>query len=347
VTAGAISQEQAERAIAEVAAASTGAIGLAARHLESGEVLSWQADEPYRTASTIKVGIHVSVMRRARLGVLDLQAPAELRAGEQIGGSGVLGVLRPGLRCTVSDLCTLMIVVSDNTATNMLIDLCGGAAAVSADLAELGFGGIRLNRPLSLPPAPLVAGPQPAAPRAAQPAAAQAGQQTAPQAAQPAAEPDGATPVPELAMVSPAEFGRLMAGLHAGTVIDQQASAEIISVLRHQQHQALFPRAFIDIAEPGDPPGPDGPAMAHKTGSIGGCRADTGLLYLPAGGGTVAYSAVADRLADRTMTALAEGEVLLGRLGAIVLARWWPGPGPVPLRDGWLPAPAAPAAQVR
>jgi hypothetical protein len=148
-------------------------------------------------------------------------------------------------------------------------------------------------------------------------------------------------------MVSPAEFGRLMAGLHAGTVIDQQASAEIISVLRHQQHQALFPRAFIDIAEPGDPPGPDGPAMAHKTGSIGGCRADTGLLYLPAGGGTVAYSAVADRLADRTMTALAEGEVLLGRLGAIVLARWWPGPGPVPLRDGWLPAPAAPAAQVR
>jgi hypothetical protein len=44
-----------------------------------------------------------------------------------------------------------------------------------------------------------------------------------------------------------------------------------------------------------------------------------------------------------TMTALAEGEVLLGRLGAIVLARWWPGPGPVPVRDGWLPAAATQA----
>ena len=326
MTAGSISQQAAQSAIAEVAGASTGVIGLAARHLESGQALSWRADEPTRTASTIKVGIHVAVMRRARLGLLDLQAPTELRAGDLIGGSGVLGVLRPGLRCTVSDLCTLMIVVSDNTATNMLIDLCGGAAAVSADLAALGFGGIRLNRRLTLQPPPLVAGTRQAA-----------GQDAA---GQHAAEQDEAAPLPELAMVSPAGFCRLMAALHAGTVIDPQASAEIISVLRHQQHQTLFPRAYLDIAEPGDPPGPDGPAMAHKTGSIGGCRTEAGLLFLPAGGGTVAYAAAADRLADRTMTALAEGEELLGRLGAIVLARWWPGPGPVPVREGWLPAAA-------
>jgi beta-lactamase class A len=335
-----ISQDQAQRAVVEVAGASTGVIGLAARHLESGEVLSWQADEPFRTASTIKVGIHVAVIRRARLGLLDLRAPVELRAGDQLGGSGVLGVLRPGLRCTVSDLCTLMIVVSDNTATNMLIDLCGGAAAVSAELAALGFGGVRLNRKLTLPPPPLVAAARLAAGQpAAEPHAAQPGQAAAPgqPAAPDAAELAGTTALPELAMVSPAEFCRLMAGLHAGTVIDQQASAEIINVLRHQQHQALFPRAYLEVAEPGDPPGPDGPAMAHKTGSIGGCRTEAGLLYLPGDGGTVAYAAAADRLADHTMTALAEGEELLGRLGAIVLARWWPGPGPVPLRGGWLP----------
>lgn len=337
MTAGVISQEQAERAVAEVAGASSGAVGLAARHLESGQVLSWRADEPFRTASTIKVGIHVAVIRRARLGLLDLDAPAGLRATDQLGGSGVLGVLRPGLRCTVSDLCTLMIAVSDNTATNMLIDLCGGAAAVSEDLAALGFGGIRLNRRLTLPPPLLVAGA-----RQAPDQGGTAREATEPGAAGPAgAAPDGPAPAPELATVSPAEFCRLMAGLHAGSVIDEQASAEIINVLRHQQHQALFPRAYLDIAEPGDPPGLDGPAMAHKTGSIGGCRADTGLLYLPDGGGTVAYSAVADRLADRTMTALAEGEQLLGRLGAIVLACWWPGPGPVPVRGGWLPATAA------
>jgi hypothetical protein len=44
-----------------------------------------------------------------------------------------------------------------------------------------------------------------------------------------------------------------------------------------------------------------------------------------------------DGLSDATMTAMAEGDEILGRLGAIVLARWWPGPDPVPLRHGWLP----------
>ena len=333
MSAGVISQEAAQRAIAEVAAGCTGAIGLAAYHLDSGQVLTWRADEQFRTASTIKVGIHVAVLRRARLGLLDLDAPAELRPGDQLGGSGVLGVLRPGLRCTVSDLCTLMIVVSDNTATNMLVDLCGGAAQVSAELATLGFGGIRLNRKLTLQPPPLVAAARPPAPPDGTAPDGTAPDGTAPDAAEPAQ----AAPLPELAMVSPADFARLMAELHAGTVIDRQASAEIINVLRHQQHQALFPRAYLEVAEPGDPPGPDGPAMAHKTGSIGGCRTESGLLYLPGDGGTVAYAAAADRLADRTMTALAEGDEVLGRLGAIVLARWWPGPGPVPIRDGWLP----------
>ena len=63
----------------------------------------------------------------------------------------------------------------------------------------------------------------------------------------------------------------------------------------------------------------------HKTGCVSICRADTGLLDLPGDGGTIAYCAVADRLADQTMTALAERDEILGRLGAIVLARWRPG----------------------
>jgi beta-lactamase class A len=95
------------------------------------------------------------VVRRARAGQFSLDDQAELTVSDLTGGSGVLSVLRPGLRCTVFDLCTLMIVVSDNTATNMLIDLCGGAEAVNDDFAALGFPGFRLNRPISVPPPPL------------------------------------------------------------------------------------------------------------------------------------------------------------------------------------------------
>ena len=310
---GSIGHDAAMAAIAAVADRSTGAVGLAARHLESGETLAWRADEQFRTASMIKVAIHAAVMRRVRFGAFGLDDEIELAESDLIGGSGVLAVLRPGMRCTVSDLCTLMIVVSDNTATNMLIDLCGGVAVINDDLAALGFPGIRLNRRLTMAPPPLT----PAGGRRAEAAAA---------------PPSGT-----LATVTVSDFCELMARLQGGTVVDADASAEIIAVLRHQQHQSLFPRAYLDVAEPGNPPGSGGPAMAHKTGSVGGCRTEAGLLYLPGDGGTVAYAAAADRLADRTMTALAEGNEVLGLLGAIVLARWWPGPGPVPVREGWIP----------
>ena len=313
---GTLSHETAMSAIASVASRSTGTVGLAARHLETGDTLTWRVDEEFRTASLIKTAIQVAVMRRVRLGAFNLDDQVELAEGDLVGGSGVLAVLRPGLRCTVSDLCTLMIVVSDNTATNMLIDLCGGVDVVNDDLAYLGLDGIRLNHRLGYPPPSLVTG---------------------------VSRPYTGSGTP-LAMGTPEAFCELMARLHAGTLVDKDASAQIIAVLRHQQHQALFPRAFIDIPEPGDSPGPGCPWLAHKTGYVDGCRTDGGLLYLPNGGGTIAYAAMADQLADRTMSALAEGDEILGRLGAIVLARWWPGPGPVPVRDGWVLAEAGVAS---
>jgi len=318
-----LSRDEAAAAVAAVAASCSGHLGVAARHLETGEELSWNADGQIETASAVKVAIHAEVMRQARLGRIDPGAAVQTTAADLAGGSGVLAVLRPGLRCTIADLCTLMIVVSDNTATNMLIGLLGGVDAVNEGIAALGYPGIRLDHKISYPPPPLVAGDQPPW------------------------EPVGRP----LAVATPAEFCRLMGDLHAGKVVDAGASAQIIAVMRHQQSQGLLPRAYLDVAEPPDNAGPDGPAIASKTGSVGGCRVDTGLLYLPGDGGTVAYCIAADRLADRTMTALAEGNEVCGRLGAILLARWWPGPGPVPVRDGWLPAhapgpaPAPPRAQ--
>lgn len=309
-TAAGFGHESAQAGIAQIAATASGHTGLLARHLETGEELAWKPDVTIGTASAIKIAIYAEVMRQRRTGRIDLDAAVVTRVAELAGGSGVLSILRPGLRCTVADLCTLMIVVSDNTATNLLIDLLGGVAAVNAGVASLGYPGIKLDHKIGYPPPPLVV-PDPAP-------------------YQPSSRPLGTG--------TPADFCALMAGLHAGTVIDAQASAEMLMTLRHQQSQSLVPRAYLDVAEPPDEPGPDGPGIASKTGGVGGCRVEAGLLYLPGAGGTVAYCAAADGLADRTMTALAEGNEILGRLGAILLARWWPGPGPVPVRPGWLPA---------
>jgi beta-lactamase class A len=306
--AAALAPGEAKDAVAAVAEGCSGHVGLAARHLETGEELTWNPEAPIQTASTVKVAIYAEVMRQSRLGLVDLDAAASTRAADLTGGSGVLALLRPGAACTAADLCTLMIVASDNTATNMLIDLLGGVASVNHGVAALGYPGIRLDHKVSIRPPPLTV--------------------TAPPPPPPPAAP--------LATATPAELCRLLAGLHAGSVVDPAASAQMITTLRYQQDQSLFPRAYLEVAAPAEPPGPQAPAIAHKTGCVSGCRADTGLLHLPEAGGTIAYCAVADRLADQTMTALAEGEEVLGRLGAIVLTRWWPGPRPVPVRPGWL-----------
>jgi beta-lactamase class A len=303
---------QAVAAVAGLAAVSGGHVGLLARHLESGEQLAWKPDDVIGTASAVKVPIYAEVMRQRRLGRIDLDAAVVTAEADLAGGSGVLSILRPGLRCTVADLCTLMIVVSDNTATNMLIDMLGGAGAVNEGLDVLGYHGIRLNHKIGYAPPPLVV--------------------TSPRPSVPSADP--------LGTATPAELCRLLADLHAGNVVDAAASAEMIRTLRHQQSQSLIPRSYLDVADPADPPGPNGPAVASKTGSVGGCRVETGLLYLPGDGGTVAYCAAADHLADRSMTVLSEGNEILGRLGAIILARWWPGPGAVPVRRGWLALPS-------
>jgi beta-lactamase class A len=311
---GGLDPGQAQDAVAEVAAACSGHVGLSARHLGTEEELTWQPEETIQTASTVKVAIYAEAMRQARRGQVNLAAPVTTHRDDLTGGSGVLGVLRPGLTCTVADLCTLMIVVSDNTATNMLIDLLGGVDTVNRGVASLGFPEIRLDHKVNMAPLPLVV-------------------------PSPSPRPSLAAP---LATATPAVLCRLMAALHAGEGIDPATSQQIITTLRYQQDRTMIPRAYLDLARPGSLPHAQTPAIAHKTGYVSGCRADTGLLYLPGDGGVVAYCAVADRLADQTMTALSEGDEILGRLGAIVLARWWPGPGPVPVRPGWLPGRSQP-----
>jgi beta-lactamase class A len=298
-------QQTITHSLASLDAGCTGRLGVSARDLRTGQGVNWRADERFRTASTVKVAIMAAVLDRAGGGSIDLDRRVEVRVTDLVGGSGVLSVLRPGLRPTVADLMTLMIVVSDNTATNLLIDLVGGVEAVNQTVTALGFGEIVLGQRLGYTPPPLVAGPQPA--------------------------PAG--PAGTLATATPAALSRLVEAVRAGQVVNSHASKLIFDTMAHQQYHSGVPRAWVDLTGPdGTPPG--WPTVASKTGSVPGCRAEVGVLGLP-DGTEVVYAVMADDLADTTMTALSEGDELLGKVGA-VLVRWaWQGPGPAPVRPGW------------
>src|SRR5262245_47735533 len=113
--------------IGDVVKAFRGQMGVAAIDLRSGEVVAVNADARFPTASTIKTAVMVEAWHQIAEGRIALDTVVPLKDADKVGGSGVLRGLHDGLPLTVADLIHLMIVLSDNTATNMLIGRIGTA----------------------------------------------------------------------------------------------------------------------------------------------------------------------------------------------------------------------------
>ena len=110
------------RTLDSIATAHRGVVGYAIRNLETGERLSRRGDETFPTASLIKVPILVTVFHLAERGELPLDAPLTVLDIDKVPGSGILQYLHAGLAITVRDAAWLMTAISDNTATNLLLD---------------------------------------------------------------------------------------------------------------------------------------------------------------------------------------------------------------------------------
>jgi beta-lactamase class A len=133
-----------DRKVAAVVEALDGVVGYAALDLTTGEEIGRLEQQVFPTASTIKLAILYELFRQADEGRVALDAPAPLDRSQVVGGSGILHALgTPAL--TPRDYAVLMMSISDNTATNVLIDRLG-LAAIAARVESLGLGGIRLRR---------------------------------------------------------------------------------------------------------------------------------------------------------------------------------------------------------
>jgi beta-lactamase class A len=137
---------QFDKAIAEIASRVDGVFGVTILDLLTGDQLSVHGTMVFTQASAIKLPILVELMRQVEAGEQRLDDEITLAASDIVPGSGVLQQLTPGkVKLSLRDVAILMVTVSDNSATNMIIDRVG-MANVNSQMLRLGLSSTKLQR---------------------------------------------------------------------------------------------------------------------------------------------------------------------------------------------------------
>jgi beta-lactamase class A len=193
-------------------------VAIYAKNLDTGKDFGLRPDARVRTASTIKLPILVAVFAAVHQGKATWQDTVEMRAEDKVSGSGVIRELQDGTKLTLRDLVHMMIVVSDNTATNLVLDRVP-ADFVNAEMDKLG-----LKQTRSLRKVLGKRGPEGHSREGRLPDFARFG----------------------LGVSTPREMALLMEKLEAGEVVTPQASREILEILERQQFKEGLGRRRAD-----------------------------------------------------------------------------------------------------
>src|SRR5215212_4322774 len=294
---------QTERALDAIVDQAGGEIALAAVNLATGEEVARNAERSMPTASVFKLPLLVEVFRQAEVGALDLNERVTLGAEDVVMGSGILRDFGPGLQPTLRDLAMMMVIVSDNTATNLLLDRVGGPRQVNATMRDLGFPSIVVHRRIVF---------------------------------------GEITTNGSLAEAAPRDLMRMVAMLAREELVSTAASREMLAILGRQRHLEQAPRFIAYRPYAGDFGLPQPIKVGNKTGFINGLRADTGLITIDPKV-RIVYSVVNDAGADATYRQEHSGDIVNALIGRVLVEYWWPGewdPGravyPSPYVDGLL-----------
>jgi beta-lactamase class A len=110
------------RTLEQIAAGHAGVVGISMRNLETEASLSIRGHETFPSASLIKVPLLVALLEEVEQGRMRLDERVRLIARDRVGGSGILKHMDSGTDLTLEELAWLMVVLSDNTATNLILD---------------------------------------------------------------------------------------------------------------------------------------------------------------------------------------------------------------------------------
>ncbi len=192
-----------------------GKVFLFAQNLDTGQAYSFNGDERVRTASTIKIAVMIEAFARVADGRAKWTDELVLTKAARYGGSGILPELSDGLRLTLRDCVRLMMTLSDNTATNMVLDFLT-TDAVNARMESLGFKHTRIMR------------------RVGGGGESQAGK-----------EPDNKRF--GLGATTPHEMVEIMAKLERGEIVNKDVSKEMIDLMKREQARYAIGRTIPEV----------------------------------------------------------------------------------------------------
>jgi beta-lactamase class A len=146
----AIAQPTLQSQVDQIAAQHHGQVAVYAKDLKTGQTVALKADEPVQTASVIKLALLYEAMEQIRAGKRHWDDKVTLTKENQTDGSGVLGFFDTPVTLTLKDVLSMMVITSDNTATNVAIDAIG-LDAVNAEMGKLGLKNTWLYKKIGKP----------------------------------------------------------------------------------------------------------------------------------------------------------------------------------------------------
>jgi beta-lactamase class A len=242
-----VAADDLEARLREMSKQIDGRVSLYARNLDSGVDVGINADEPVRTASTIKLPIACAVAKFVAEGKHAWSDRLIIRAEDKVSGSGVLADFSDGESISLRDATMLMIIVSDNTATNLILDHVGGDP-INEYLASLGLERTRVMRKIrgdgnQLKPA----------------------QGWTREGSRPENQRFG------IGVSTPREMVHLLEMLEQGKVVDGNSSRLVLQMLERQQYKDGIGRKVDQFR------------VASKSGSLDALRSDVGMVHTPHG----------------------------------------------------------------
>ena len=265
-------------------AAHKGTVGLFAEDLKTGRTVAIDADTPMPTASVIKLAVLFDAVKQVQEGTAHFDDRLTMTSADPVEGSGVLQFFDTPLNVTLKDALTMMVIVSDNTATNLAIDRLG-LARIDARIQWLGLKNTWLYKKVFKPAVPPVPADQPTF---------------------------------GLGKTTAREMGEIMRrfavcdlgapGQSAPPTPAEQKLCDVaVGMLKNQTDRESIPR-YLTVD------------TANKTGSLDDVRNDVAIVY--AKNGPIVISAFTANNADHSWTPDNSAQLLMGRLAKTIVDRW-------------------------